>query len=102
MKFHRTITLCLLSLWGSTPQAQTFHEYKDNVVFSNYQASINLHTNTGKIDYHFAGGITLENTVAYLRDINTGLLSTAGLDQHPYSTDGIQDSLVVDLRINIK
>lgn len=102
MKCYRSIILSILSLWGLTPQAQTLHEYSDSVVLSNDQVRIILHTNTGKVDYHFTGGITLDNTVAYIREINTGLLTTAGLDQHPYSTDAIQDSLGRGVRINIK
>lgn len=85
-----------------TSQAQSLHEYNDSVVLSNSQVSIVLHTTTGQVDYHFAGGSSLDNTIAYIDDINTGMLTTASLEQHPYSTDAIEDSLGKGIRINIK
>jgi len=92
----------LPGLWGITSQAQALHEYNDSVVLSNNQVSVVLHTATGTVDYYFAGGGSLDNTVAYVQDINTGLLSTASLGQHPYSTDAVEDSLGKGIRINIK
>ena len=99
---RRSIFFLLLSLWGITSQAQALHEYNDSVVLSNDQVSIVLHTATGMVDYHFTEGGALTNTVAYVQDINTGMLSTAGLEQHPYSTDAVEDSLGKGIRINIK
>jgi len=99
---RRSILIFLPGLWGITSQAQALHEYNDSVVLSNSQVSIILHTATGTVDYHFAGGGSLDNTVAYVQDINTGMLSTASLEQHPYSTDAVEDSLGKGIRINIK
>lgn len=99
---RHSIFFLLLSLWGITSQAQALHEYNDSVVLSNDQVSIVLHTATGMVDYHFTGGGTLTNTLAYVQDINTGMLSTADLEQHPYSTDAVEDSLRKGVRINIK
>src|SRR5258705_2393145 len=102
MKTHEIIALSLLSLPGLSLQAQSMHEYPDSVVLSTGQAAIVLHTASGKVDYRFASGITLDNTVAYIEELHSGNLSTAGLGQHPYSTDAVQDSLGNGIRINIK
>lgn len=99
---RRLMLILLPSLWGIASQAQAFHEYNDSVVLSNDQVSIVLHTASGTVDYHFTGGSFLYNTVAYVQDINTGMLSTANLEQHPYSTDAVEDSLGKGIRINIK
>jgi len=96
------INVILLSLWGISSQAQALHEYNDSVVLSNDQVSVVLHTGTGKIDYRFTGGADIHSTVAYIEDVNTGMLSTADLEQHPYSTDVVEDSLGKGIRINIK
>ncbi|HVV04031.1 MAG TPA: hypothetical protein VHC96_07385 [Puia sp.] len=99
---RHSILVTLLSLWGITSQAQALHEYNDSIVLSNQQVRIILHTNTGMVDYHFAGGGFLDNTIAYVQDLNTGMLTTADLEQHPYSTDAVEDSLGKGIRINIK
>jgi len=99
---RHSIFFLLLSLWGTTSQAQALHEYNDSVVLSNHRVRIVLHNTTGMVDYYFAGGVSLTNTVAYVQDINTGMLSTASLEQHPYSTDAVEDSLGKGIRINIK
>src|SRR5882762_10365733 len=102
MKNRFIFVLSILSLQGSSLRAQSLHEYSDSVVLSTGEASVVLHTATGKVDYHFAGGIAMYNTVAYLQDMYAGGFSTASLGQHPYSTDAVQDSLGTGIRINIK
>jgi hypothetical protein len=102
MKHRLIIVLILTGPWLSQLQGQTLHEYPDSVVLSGEQASIVVHTATGKIDYHFAGGVRLDNTVAYVRDLSMGKLFTSDLEQHPYSTDAVQDSLGSGIRINIR
>jgi hypothetical protein len=92
----------LLSLREHPLQAQSLQEYADSVVLSAGGTAVVLHTTTGKVDYRFADGIVLENTVAYIQELRTGYLSTTDLAQHPYSTDVVEDSLGKGIRINIK
>jgi len=101
MKFCKIAAL-LLGLPGLSLRAQTLHEYTDSIVVSTDGAAVVLHTTTGKVDYRFASGIVLDNTVAYIRELSVGYLSTADLGQHPYSTDVVEDSLGKGIRINIK
>lgn len=96
------IVILLMSLPGLTLQAQDLREYADSVVLSTNAAAVVLHARTGKVDYRFGDGIVLDNTVAYIQELNTGYLSTADLGQHPYSTDVVADSLGKGIRINIK
>src|SRR5579872_4414500 len=92
----------LLIMLGYRLQAQTLKEYPDSAVLHSDHIRIVLHTAGGAIDYHFAGGIDMYNTVGYVLDTHSGLLLTTGLAQHPYSTDVLHDSLGDGMRINIR
>src|SRR5579872_1444001 len=97
------ITLCLcILLPGLRLEAQTLKEDPDSVVLHDDRVRIVLHTASGAIDYHFAGGIDIYNAVGYVLDTRLGLLLTSSLAQHPYSTDAVHDSLGDGVRINIR
>jgi len=102
MKIQPIIILTILSLPGPSLRAQSLHEYPDSVVLENDQARVILHLATGKVDYRILPGITLTNTVGYLREPGGDVLFTSDLAQHPYSTDDVQDSLGNGIRINIR
>ena len=97
------ITFCLfLSLPAWRLQAQALKEYPDSAVLQDGQVRIVLHTASGVIDYHFAGGIAIYNAVGYVQDVRAGLLLTTGFALHPYSTDEVHDSLGDGVRMNIR
>ncbi|HEY4147991.1 MAG TPA: hypothetical protein VGM41_03640 [Chitinophagaceae bacterium] len=92
----------LFVLFPVVLRAQEVHEYTDSLVVSNGQATVVVNTVTGKLDYRFAGGIRLSNTVAYVADIHLGYIATAGFGQHPCSVDRVQEGGEKAVRINIK
>jgi len=102
MKIPIITALSLLCMREPSLQAQSLHEYPDSVVLDNDQARVIFHLATGKVDYRFSSGITLTNTVGYLRELKGDVLSTSDLVQHPYSTDDVHDSLGNGIRINIR
>jgi len=79
MKIQPIIILTILSLPGPSLRAQSLHEYPDSVVLENDQARVILHLATGKVDYRFLPGITLTNTVGYLREPGGDVLFTSDL-----------------------
>ena len=102
MRSTRYIALGFWFLPGWCLQAQTLKEYPDSAVLNDGRVRVVLHTANGAIDYHFAGGIDIDNAVGYVLDTRTGLLLTSDLAQHPYSTDEVHDSLGDGIRINIR
>jgi alpha-galactosidase len=95
-------SLLSLMLVQSRANAQTLHEYPDSVVLSGEQVTVIINTVTGRLNYRFTNGITLDNTIAYVEDIHSGRLSSADLRQHSCSTERVRDSLGKGIRINIK
>src|SRR5258708_19730306 len=103
MKTRRSIfALLFLSLLHQPSEAQTVHEYNDSVVLSNSQVAVILNTTTGKLNYRFANGITLDNTVAYGEDIHSVPLTPTHSSPHPYTINPIKDHLVNSMRITFK
>jgi alpha-galactosidase len=68
-------------------------------VFSGQQVSVTLHHSSGKVDYHFASGITLNNTVAYVNDLRTGYDCSSDYPQHTWHTQTFRDNLGTGIRI---
>lgn len=68
-------------------------EGKDSVTLSGAGVRIVVARATGKVNYYFASGIFLDNTVAYVDDVHVGYVSSAGCSRHSYKTDALRDSL---------
>ena len=98
----RPAVIVVLSGWAVFASAQTVHDYNDSLVLSNGRVTVVAHTATGMVDYRLAGGIRLENTVAYINDLHYGMVSTADLSVHAYSIDSVADSLGRGIRINFR
>ena len=73
----------------------------DTAIFTGQQVSVILHHSSGKVDYHFSSGITLNNTVAYVNDVRTGYDCSADYPQHSWHTDNLHDSLGSGIRIHL-
>ena len=98
----RLIVVILISGLAGFASAQKVYDYNDSLVLSNNRVTVIVHAGTGMVDYRLAGGIRLENTVAYIDDLHYGMVSTADPGVHAYSIDSVADSLGRGLRINFR
>jgi len=91
--------LPLMSPPWHAPASRPVPAPADSALFSGQQVTVILHRSSGKIDYHFASGITLNNTVAYVNDLRTGYDCSADYPQHSWHTENFHDSLGSGIRI---
>ena len=63
----------------------------DTLVVAAGQATIVFDRATGKVNYRFANGVILDNTVASVADLHRGHLSTADCSRHRCRIDSIAD-----------
>jgi len=70
-----------------------FRTYQDSMTLSNGIVKVVIHQNSGKVDYRFQTGASMDNTVAYVEDIHAGLLKSSDFGQHRATITPIRDSL---------
>ena len=75
---------------------------KDSVVLTDGQVRIVAFAGTGKVNYHFSSGVTLDNTVAYVDDVHMGYVVTSDCTRHVFRMDPVQDSLGRGTRLTIQ
>lgn len=100
--FKKIHLVIIVLLFGQGLYAQEFQKNADSYTFSNPQVKITVNSTTGKVNYLFTSGVKLDNTVAYVRDINSGYLSTADLTNHTYTLSNIADSIGKGTRLAVK
>lgn len=97
-----TAFFCLMVLLQLSLHAQVARSYKDSLVVYNNDVRIVVHHTSGTVDYRFANGVVLSNTVAYVEEIKTGYLFSTGYTQHHSSTQQVNDAGGKGLRIDIQ
>lgn len=55
--------------------------------------TIKLDAHTGTVNYVFPNGIRIENTVGYVNDLKSGVITTADFTSHQYTTTVIHDNI---------
>lgn len=73
----------------------------DSVVISNEHVKVVASLHSGKVHYRFTSGTQFENTVAYVQDVNHGLLMSTGFGSHQATTDEISDPLGKAICLNL-
>jgi alpha-galactosidase len=73
----------------------------DSVIISGDKVRVVFHRTSGKVDYQFASGVSLNNTVASVTDVQAGYLCTAGYRKHSWNVERFRDSLGKGIRIRL-
>ncbi len=93
MKIIRYISFAgLLCTASGNLLAQTVTPAADSLVVSNPQVRVTINSHTGRVNYLFANGVQLQNTVATIEELQAGKLSSTDFSQHKYSTAPVQDA----------
>jgi len=95
------VNLLVLVTLGQV-SAQELHEYKDSVVIAATNVSFKADLHSGKVSYHYRNGTDLSNTVAYVEDVHSGMVTSADLENHSYQLDQIKDALGNGIRFTFK
>ncbi len=73
----------------------------DSIVISNAYVKVVANLHSGKVHYRFTSGTRFENTVAYVQDVKTGLLSSTDFTGHQVTTDELNDPLGKSICLNL-
>ncbi len=92
---------CLLLISGGLA-AQELHEYKDSVVLSTPSVRCTANLRDGKITYRYADGSYLENTVAYVEDVNEGKIASSDFAMHSYELGQVRDDLGMGIKLTFR
>lgn len=95
-----TLWICL-AIIPAIATAQQKNMAGDSLVLSNAHTKVVVNLDNGKVHYRFASGTQLENTIAYVEDVNTGMITSADLKRHRLTTDEINDPLGKGICINL-
>lgn len=101
-KPFRLITVFVLTLCGIALKAQELQKSADNTTISSPQVKITVDKTTGTINYLFTNGMHIDNAVAYVRDLNSGYISTVDFSSHACSTKEANDKIGKWLRLIVK
>jgi len=101
-KTFRLIVASVLILSVTVLRAQDLQQSTDNTAISSPQVKIMVDKTTGAINYVFTNGVHMDNTVAYIRDINSGYLSTADFLNHICTTEQVNDNIGKGLSLIVR
>ena len=106
MKFlkHPVIS-CLvpgLLLLQNIASAQKITKYPDSLTVSTERSSVLVNNKTGQLTYHFSNGVVLNNTIAYVNELSTGLTTTSACKIHQATTDEFSNETGKGVRVVIK
>lgn len=89
----RWIVFCLwIALYQWPATAQKIQErLQDSLVVSNEAVKVIVNHTTGTVNYLFANGVSLYNTIAYINDIRAGYLATPAYSSHRCTTQRTKD-----------
>ncbi|MEN0052681.1 MAG: hypothetical protein AAGC65_03395 [Mucilaginibacter sp.] len=92
--------IALLPVCSSNAQQVT--KSNDSLVVSTATSSVTVNFKSGHVSYRFTNGVMLNNTIAYINELNAGYLSTADCSVHQAATDAFDNSFGKGVRIVIK
>src|ERR1700744_5714748 len=106
MKFQKRPVIkylipCLLLLSG-TVSAQKVTKYDDSLVVSAGASSVSVNYKTGRLNYHFGNGVALNNTIAYVNEVNDGLIYTSACRVHQAATGEFENELGKGVQLVIR
>src|SRR5665213_2124550 len=100
-RFIQYISLIFL-VWPFLALGQQVTNGVDSLVVKNQQAMVVLNYKTGCISYRFNNGVTLNNTIAYLNEVDAGYLATADCKSHQPTTAYFKDTIGSGVRLIVK
>jgi alpha-galactosidase len=83
-------------------KAQQLQKSADNTTISSPWINIMVDRITGMVNYSFNNGMRMDNTVAYVRDLNSEYLSSAGFLNHTCTTAPVNDNIGKGLSLVVK
>ncbi|MEZ2338681.1 hypothetical protein AB6735_23735 [Mucilaginibacter sp. RCC_168] len=86
-------TVIVLLICGQCAFAQKTITTVDKLEMITSYVTIKLDAHTGMVNYTFFNGIRIENTVAYINDIKSGVTSSADFANHEFVTAEVHDSI---------
>ncbi|WP_221452755.1 hypothetical protein [Mucilaginibacter sp. FT3.2] len=89
-------------LFTGTLQAQDVQKNTNNTSISNPQVTITVNKLNGMVNYVFANGMRMDNTVAYVNDIKQGMFTSAGFTSHSCTTRPINDNIGKGITLTVK
>ncbi|WP_242674924.1 hypothetical protein [Niastella populi] len=100
---HKTLSLSLLCLLLVPCLAVSRQKLvaADSIVISNDYVKVVADLQTGKVHYRFTSGTQFENTVAYVQDVKTGMLTSTAFGGHQGSADELSDPLGKAICLNL-
>lgn len=92
---------CLVLLSGAV-SAQKVSKYDDSLVVRTDGASVLVNFKTGRLNYRFSNGVVLSNTIAYVNELSTGMVTSSACKMHQATTDEFSNETGKGVRIIIK
>ena len=89
----RPFAVIVLLLCGQWAFAQKTITTLDKLEVTTGHVTIKLDALTGMVNYVFPNGIRIENTVAYINNLKSGITSTADFTDHQYTTTQVHDNI---------
>jgi alpha-galactosidase len=90
-----------LLFFSSSSPAQETKKVAEQIRITSEQVIITANLHSGMVNYLFPNGITLDNTVAYINDLQTGFISTADFKTHTYAETEVCDNIGTGRRLAI-
>ncbi|MGF7038367.1 hypothetical protein [Mucilaginibacter lappiensis] len=87
------LVVIALMLFGQQSYAQKIFTTVSKLSVTAQQVTITLDAHTGMVNYLFANGIRIDNTVAYINDLKAGIVSTADFSKHTYTNKAVHDNM---------
>jgi alpha-galactosidase len=89
----RPVVVFALLLFSQRSFAQKIYTTANRFEVNTQEFTIALDAHSGMINYTFANGIRLNNTVAYINDLKLGMVSTADFSKHTFTNTKVHDNL---------
>ncbi|WP_295717085.1 hypothetical protein [Mucilaginibacter sp.] len=102
IKLNCFVAALILTISGSVLYAQPIQKSADNATISNPQLKISVDKLTGTVSYLFANGMRMDNTVAYVSDLNSRNFSTTDFSSHNCEVAQINDNVGKGISLTVK
>ncbi|WP_208809221.1 alpha-amylase family protein [Mucilaginibacter metallidurans] len=82
--------------------AQQVDRSGDALMVRSEGSAITVNQKTGRLDFKFGNGVTIDNAIAYVRELSSGYLATTDCQLHQASTDTFSNAAGKGIRLTIR
>jgi hypothetical protein len=94
--------LLILTFTSLSVFAQKVSTYSDSVVVSTRESSVSADRKTGRLNFRFSNGVTINNAIAYVSELSAGYIATSACATHLISTAEFSNASGKGIRMTIR